>query len=266
MRIFYSAGAWTVGPALGVFLGQSVAPWAPFAFSTVCAAVMLGYFWFLRLKADPSLAVPSGPTPSPQANIKRFLQQPRLIMAWLIALGRNCWWVMFFIYTPIFAVESGLGAEVGGLLVSLGTGFLFLMPLWARLLRRIGLRRLLIGGFATAGLLTVLVSGSLAAPWVATAFLLAAALTIGSLDAIGNMPFMLAVRRRERPEMTTVYSTYRDSAELVPPGLFAILLRTFELPVVFLVGGLGTLLVAALCRKVHPRLGLYRRVRAVQVG
>ena len=60
----------------------------------------------------------------------------------------------------------------------------------------------------------------------------------------------------------TVYSTYRDCAELLPPGLFALLLRAFELPVVFLVGGLAAILVGGACCRVHPRLGLHRRARA----
>src|SRR3546814_16545515 len=60
--------------------------------------------------------------------------------------GRNVWWVVYFIYVPVYAVESGLGAEVGGAIVSMGTGFMFLAPITGRLVRRDGLRRVFLVG------------------------------------------------------------------------------------------------------------------------
>ena len=36
--------------------------------------------------------------------------------------GAHAWWSMFYVYAPIFAVTSGMGAETGGVIVSVGTG------------------------------------------------------------------------------------------------------------------------------------------------
>ena len=55
--------------------------------------------------------------------------------------------------------------------------------------------------------------------------------------------------------MTAVYSTYRDAGELLPQGVFSVLLRAFELPAVFVATGLGLLAFAGLSRRIHPRLG-----------
>ena len=98
-------------------------------------------------------------------------------------------------------------------------------------------------------------------PWLAAVFLLAAALSMVTLDAVGNVPFMLAVKARERPEMTTVYSTYRDVAETAPPGLFSLLLKILDLPAVFVAGGLAMLTLASLSWQIHPRLGLFRTLK-----
>ncbi len=261
MRIFYSAGAWTIGPALGVYLGNQVADWAPYVLSAACAAATLGYFWFLRMTESPGLTRPLGHVPSPQANIRRFFAQPRLVLAWLISISRNAWWAMFFIYTPIYAVQSGLGEFAGGLIVSLGAGFLFLMPLWGWCVRHFGLRRVLIVGFAGSGVATLMVAFVADMPWLAAVFLLTAALSMVTLDAVGNVPFMLAVKARERPEMTTVYSTYRDVAETAPPGFFSLLLKIFDLPAVFVAGGLAMLTLASLSWQIHPRLGLFRTLK-----
>ncbi len=259
MRVFYSAGAWTLGPALGVYLGLNVSPLAPYVASMVCAFLLLGYFWHLRAHESPALTQPAGPTPGPVHNIRRYFAKPRLALAWFISVARNAWWSLFFIYAPIYAVQSGLGEFAGGLIVSIGMGFLFSMPLWGALLRRIGMRALLIYGFAASGVSTALVAAFADLPALAVPMLLAAALAMVSLDAIGNMPFMLSVKPRERPEMTTVYSTYRDAAEILPPGIFSAILKLFELPAVFVAGGLAMFAAAWMSRRLHPRLGLPKR-------
>ena len=259
MRVFYSAGAWTLGPALGVYLGLNVHPLAPYAASIFFALLLLGYFWYLRTHESPALTQPAGPTPGPLHYIRRYFKKPRLAIAWLISVARNAWWSLFFIYAPIYAVQSGLGEFAGGLIVSVGMGFLFTLPFWGALFRRIGMRALLIYGFSVSGVLTLLVAALAESPYLAVFVLLGAAMAMVALDAIGNMPFMLAVKHRERPEMTTVYSTYRDAAEILPPGVFSALLKAFELPAVFVAGGLAMFAAALLSRRLHPRLGLPRR-------
>ena len=47
--------------------------------------------------------------PNPLHFVPRFWRQPRLRLAWILALGRSAWWTMFFIYAPIYCIESGLG-------------------------------------------------------------------------------------------------------------------------------------------------------------
>jgi ACDE family multidrug resistance protein len=262
MRVFYSAGAWTLGPALGVYLGLHVSPLAPYAASMLCALVLLGYFWYLRITESPALSQPAGPTPGPVHNVRRYFARPRLALAWLISVARNAWWSLFFIYTPIYSVKSGLGEFAGGLIVSVGMGFLFTMPLWGALLRRVGMRRLLILGFAVSGVCTASVTAFAHLPGLAVTLLLAAALAMVALDVVGNMPFMLAVRPGERAEMTTVYSTYRDAAEILPPGIFSAVLKLFDLPAVFVAGGMAMFAAAWLSRRLHPRLGLPKRKAA----
>src|SRR3546814_9940748 len=80
--------------------------------------------------------------------------------------GRNVWWVVYFIYVPVYAVESGLGAEVGGAIVSMGTGFMFLAPITGRLVRRVGLRRVFLCGYLLGSVSTFLVAAASGHPWI----------------------------------------------------------------------------------------------------
>ena len=255
MRLFYSAGAWSAGPFLGVYLAEAVHPLAPYALSAAVAAAALGYFWFLRITDNPAVKQAAGPTPSPLRYVRRYFSQARLTLAWTLSTGRNIWWVVFFIYAPIYAVEAGLGEVAGGAIVSCGTAFLFLMPVLGRLVQRTGIRNVFVIGYAAGGFLTLGLTAAWDVPWVGACLLISAAFGMIIVDAGGNMLFLLAVRPRERPEMTAVYSTYRDVADIAPPGAFSVLLRFFELPVVFVVSGLTALGLAVLSGKIHRRLG-----------
>lgn len=266
MRLFYSAAAWCTGPFLGVWLSVNLGRELPFLMSAAVSAVALGYFWFLRITENPAVVQKAVPVPTPLAYVRRYFAQPRLRLAWVMTTGRNVWWVVFFIYVPVYAVKTGLGPEVGGAVVSVGASFLFLTPLSGRLVRREGLRRVFMLGFLLAAVATVLVAVTINEPWLGISLIICAALGMSAIDAGGNMLFLFAVRRHERAEMTTVYSTYRDVADIVPPGMFSLLLRVFELPAVFVVGGAVTLALSLLSVRIHPRLGREAPVRGTDFG
>ena len=109
-RIFACAGPWTFGPWFGVYLQQRVTFAAPFAVAAVAAMVLLVLFWWLRLT---ELAPPSRKPPNPLRYLPRFFTQPRLRLAWGLAGARSAWWSTFYLFTPIFAVTSGLTPEAG---------------------------------------------------------------------------------------------------------------------------------------------------------
>ena len=253
-RIFVAAAPWTLGPWLGVYLQRNAAPLAPFAIAGAAALALLALFWALRLGENTVLQAMRRPPPNPVHYLRRFFVQPRLRLAWALAAGRACWWSMFFIYAPIFAVTSGLGAETGGAIVSIGTGWIWSVPLWGWIGRRYGLRRLLSIGYAVAGLLTLVAALLVHIPALGAVMLVLAALGTETIDGAGNLLFLRAVHPYERSEMTTVFVTYRDVAQLAPPGVFAALLSLFNLPSVFLAGGVMMLGLATLTRYIPRRL------------
>ena len=91
------------------------------------------------------------------------------------------------------------------------------------------------------------------------ALLIAAALATGAAEGSGNLPFLRAVRRRERAEMLTVYWTNRGVSAIATPAAYALLLQVFALPSVFLAGGLLMASLAGLARYLPRRLGMDSR-------
>lgn len=250
-RIFFAAGAWMLGPWLGVQL-MLIAPWAVYAVATVGSLAMLGYFWFLRMAEHPSVPPMKRPPPNPLRYIPRFFRQPRLRLAWVLAFGRSCWWATFFVYGPILAVTSGLDAATAGLLISLGMGAMFMARFWGAVARRWGLRRMLISGYAATGAITIALGLAAGNPWLCAILLVASAFAAGAVDGAGNTPFLRAVRPLERAEMTTVFLTYRDVAQFTPPGVFSALLRVFNLPAAFIVLG-GSMFLLSLTSRYLPK-------------
>jgi MFS transporter, ACDE family, multidrug resistance protein len=194
------------------------------------------------------------PPPNPVRYLHRFFAQPRLRLAWTLAAARSSWWNMFYVYAPIFAVTSGLGAETGGVVVSIGTGWIWLVPFWGWVGRRFGLRRLLQTGYAVAGVLSICAAMAFGVPWLGAILLVLAALGTEIIDGAGNLLFLRAVRAYERSEMTTVFVSFRDAAQLGPPAVCSLLLSLFNLSSVFAAGGLMMLVASSLSRRIPRRL------------
>ena len=253
-RLLYSGLAFCAGPWLGVYMNENILDGLTYIAVALSSAAMLVSFWILRLSDNPSIQAAKSPPPKPLTYIPHFVQQPRLVLAWTLAVGRNGWWLMFFVYTPIFVTEAGYSAEVGGALVSLGVLPMIFIRVWGRLGERYGIRKLLICAYAATG--TATIASGLASDWpLATMGLLWLSAFLATLvDGAGNVPFLRAVKPRERAEMTSVYSTFRHGTSLFTPGLFAAVLAVLPLSYVFVAGGVASIGMAWLSRFLPKRL------------
>lgn len=250
VRLLYSGLAWTIGPWLGVFLRSNVAEWLPFAMSGTITAVLLVYFWYLRLTVDPSVSTKRKPVTNPLKFVRRFTAQPRLLLAWSLAVGRAGWWGMFYVYTPIYVISVGLDENIAGALSSMATMFVMTIPWVAKYMRRFGTRKTLMIGYIGCGAGTLCVAFVAGMPWVGVAVLGLTALLAVPIDSVGNVLFFRAVHPYERAEMTTVFTTYRYGAQLIFPGTFAALLKAFALPAVFAAAGAGMIALGVVSSKV----------------
>ena len=253
-RLAYATVGWTVAPYLGVWLYANHGIWPVYALSAGAALLLLAVFWYLRLSATPIIAKGKTRPTSPVGYVGRFLAQPRLRLAWLIAFGRSSFWSTFFIYAPILMVATGEGKEAGGILVSLGNVLLITTIWWGRLSARTGVRRLVVFAFC-GGAAMLFAAGAVgsSAPWIAAGLLLGATVFIVPLDSVGGVPFYRSVHRAERAEMTAVYRSYMDFGELLPPLAYGVLLAFFGFGVVFVAMGVLMLFCAAMSWRFLPR-------------
>lgn len=256
-RMFYSAAGWTAGPFAGVMLMKWWAP-APFLIAAVAAACMLSAFLIMRLGNGKLITKAKAPPPNPLAFLPRFFAQPRLVAGWLFAVIRSCGWWIYVVYVPIFAIQNGLGDQVGGAVLSLSNAALFTSPLMLRWIRSHSIRAAVRLGFAVAGTLFVaaaLVSGM---PWVSILCLMTGSFFLVLLDVSAGLPFLMAVKPSERTEMSAIYSSYRDVSGILTPGVAWVVLLVAPVPGIFAAGGVALGVAWGIARRLHGRLGAPR--------
>ena len=151
-RMIAAVAALSIGPWLGVYLQTSYGAWVPFVVALFGSLMTLIYFKGLGLHHLDIRRHPVGSNLI--KNIKRFLEQPRLRLAWILTLARSGWWQLFIIYTPIYAVHTGLGELWGSAIVSIGSAWTLTVPFWGWIARRYSLRLLMRTGFVMTSLAT----------------------------------------------------------------------------------------------------------------
>jgi MFS family permease len=254
IRMAWSTFGWTAGPVIGVLLYSNFGLYAAHGVSALFALVLLSLFWFYRLTENAVIRPGRIRPANPLANVGRFVRQPRLRLAWMIAFGRSCFWTTFFVYGPLLMVVTGEGELAGGLLVSAGNALLFTALFWASMGRRFGARRTM--GFAFFAMTATLLAAGLAGerlPLLAAGFLLACTFFAIALDALGSTAFLRAVRFHERARMTAVYRTYLDLSDLLPPLIYSFVLTFLGLGATFVTLGIGMVVCGVITWRYLPK-------------
>jgi MFS family permease len=255
LRMFYGGLGWVLGPALGV---QLLPFWhgAPFLMAGLGASAILFYIRKIRLGNGRLMARQASGASHPWVYLQRFFLQPRLIGGWLFAVMRSCGWWFYFVYVGIFAVEHGLGENIGGIATSLANMGLFAAPLLFRWVQRHSLRRAMRTGFLLGGICFILATLLAPLPWATVGVLLLGSYCLVLLDVCAGLPFLMSVKPSERTEMSAVYSSFRDVSGILSPGLAWMVLQFTGVSGVFAAGGCALLLAWVIAGQLHPHLGV----------
>ncbi len=236
LRLAASCIAWGFGPVVGVWLYQHFGIVAP-ALASLSVHLLL-ILYFNRLKPAQPVVESTPPPRNPLTMLRHFAGQKRLRLSWLIVFGRSAWWSMFFTYPALYLQDRGIDESWAGWLVGIGNLLLGLAPLVRMVAQKLGIRGPIVGAFWLGGGLTCAAVLFYGQPLIFCLLLLLAAVFIVALDSLGNIPFMRFARARERPQMTTVFRTYVDTAEFLPSAFYAVLLLAFDFRAVFIFSGL----------------------------
>jgi MFS transporter, ACDE family, multidrug resistance protein len=259
-QMVYAATPWAVGPVAGVWMHGYWQP-LPFIVAGVFACCLLAAFWWLRLGNGKTIARAKGPALNPLGYLGPFFRQPRLVAGWMFAVMRSCGWWVYVVYLPIFCIEAGLGDKVGGVALSMTNALLFAAPFVSRAARRATVRRTVRLAFAGGALLFGLATLLSPLPWFSVIAIMCASLFLITLDVVGGLPFMMAVKPSQRTEMAAVYASFRDVSGIVTPGVAYVVLLVAPLPGIFAAASVGFVVMYLIAGRLHPRLGVARPSR-----
>lgn len=252
-RMLLAGVAYGLGPLIGTALLGYGSSWPPFLMSATCAALAPLVLVFMVEGVRDPLHV-SLPPQKRELAIRQFLRQPRLRLAWVLAIGRAAWWQVFFVYTPILIIAANYDATYTGAITGIASALLLLSPIWGLVMRQIGLRRHLTITYAACGIATA-VTG-LVANWSFTwaiIALMSAAFAASGIDSAGNAPFLRSVRQRDQLRMVPIYNTYREMAQIIPAAFFTLILMIQDVSHVFEWLGAGLLFLSLACRSLPRR-------------
>ena len=222
-RMLHNGVSWTIGPILGVWLWSAHGRLAPLGLSVLFCGATIWYFWVMRLAPTPAFT-PRSRAPSPLRNIPQYFRQRYLRIAYAITFSRGLFWAALFIYAPLYVIEAGLPAWMAGALLSAVAALLMMSPFVQRVAARCGARRVIIAGFASLGTALLLLAAIGDAHPIGVVVWICAAAGATAIDVVNNIPFMRTVRPRQRVEMTTVFSTWREMSALLAPAIAAAIL------------------------------------------
>ncbi len=254
LRLAISTFSWVIGPISGVWLYTNYGALAPQLAAMAAALLLLAVFWYLRLHDKVNMTSGTLQPFNPIANVARFVQQPRLRLAWAIAFGRSCFWASFFTYGPLLMIEGGLNKKTGGIIISASQLFLLSAFLFGALAKRIGVRGVIALCFSVISISTIAAGFfGIHSPIIAAGLLLLAALFASGIDSVGGIPYLRAVHPHERQRMTAVYRTFIEFSELIPGFIFAIALSFFDVSAVFIILGLCLSTLALITWRFIPK-------------
>ena len=255
LRLVYAGLGWSLGPVTGVWL-LGFWPHAPFVLIGSAACALLAVFWRTRFDEGRMIAPAGKATSRPFTYLVRFFSQPRLVAGWTFTVIRSCGWWVYIVYVGIFAVQNGLGEQVGGIAMSLANMGLFLAPLMLRWMQRRSVRHAVRTGFFVSACCFILATLFSPLPWMTVALLILGSYFLILLDICGGLPFMMSVKPSQRTEMSAVYSSFRDVSGILSPALVWLVLHFAPVAGVFAVFGLALLAAWALAGRLHPQLGV----------
>lgn len=254
LKLLLGCLPWGTGPILGIYLYSNFGAWSVAAIGMGAALIAVSFFIYLRLTENPAVAAATKPPPNPLHSIGRFFGQPRLRLAWVIAFGRSGWWSLFFVYPALYFHDKGVDDFWSGFVTGAGNVLLMLAPVFGWVARKVGVRLPIICAFFGAGLTLLAVPFAFESPLAVGILLFVVALFVVTLDSLGNIPFLRAVRPLERPQMMSVFRTYTDIGNLLPFAVFTALLQFFDQRAVYVVYGLLMLIIGFFARYLPRRL------------
>ncbi len=235
---------WFIGPMLGGFT-LSVAGFKGM-FLLVGALLLLGGLYVLLFPFKTVVKKRAGIDKKVRANIKFYLSNPQLRIAYLQRFGIDLWWGIVFTFIPIFMLKGGYSNASIGLLVALTQLPLFLFEFkTVGFVEKIGFKRIFILSYASLAVISVLSFLSLESYLpIVLGLVLLSSLALAFLEPISDLFFFSKVSLLEEEKAYPIYVTSSPVGSMISRILPGIALAIFYDQAIFILIAIFMVLIA----------------------
>jgi len=227
----FSNLAWLLGPLVAGFLAEIYNINLVFVLSAVFVLIALVFFNFSRMrdghvkiKTDDNLL----------KNFFDFFKDKKRVLAYLLGGGVNFWWILIYLFMPLYMTRSGLDIEwVGIFLFAIAVPLIIFTYKFASLAGKVGFRRIFKIGFFIPAVLA-LVCFFVSNIFIIMGLLVLASIGLAMLESTTEAYFFDTLNGHQDLRFYGPYNTTIDVNQFVSKILPAIFLVFLPLKFIFL--------------------------------
>ncbi len=240
--------SWFVGPLIAGFVANKYGFQNVFFLSFLLVLVSILFFRGFKIKDNRK-------TKKIDSNIFRliidFFSKKDRVLSYVVSGAVNFWWVLIYIYIPIYIIEQGHGTFLVGLFLSaVIIPLIFLEYPFGKIAGKKGFKKLFFVGFLILAFICVLcffVSNI----YVLLFLLVLANVGISMIESTSEAYFFDIISKTQRDKYYGVYNTAVDVGTLLGTFPAALLLLFFSFKSIFVLFGFFMVLFALVSLKMR---------------
>ena len=192
-------------------------------------------------------------------NFRDFFRDKDRVKSYLLAGGISFWWILVYIYIPLYIIRQGLASEwVGYFLFAVPIPLILLEFKFAKLAGKIGFKRMFKYGYLIA-FVCALVCFFLSNIYLVFLFLILGSVGMAMLEPSREAYFFDICDGKEHLRFFGPFNTSVDVFKIVAKLLPALLLVYFDFKVIFLLFAFVMFLLFLLSYKIRDVVESKRR-------
>ena len=239
--------SWLIGPLIAGFAAQKYGISKVFLLASVLIFISLSLFVIFKIKDK---RVEKRIDRNLFKLLFNFLKDKNRFIAYCLNGGINFWWVLIYIYIPIYIVESGLGSEkVGYFLFAVIIPLVLLEYYFGKVAAKKGFKKMFVSGYAILGI------GALACFFMQDLYIILLILALASfgmamIEATTDAYFFDLITKEQRDKFYGPYNTAIDISNAIATLFGAIILLFLPFKFIFILFGTFMLIFALLSLKI----------------
>ena len=167
-------------------------------------------------------------------NFIEFFKNKKRTIAYIVDGGSSAWWVLVYIYIPLFMIENGLNEKfIGYFLFALALPLIATEYKFSRLAGKYGFKKMFVLGFTTV-LIFTLICFFVTNIYIILILLVIASFGMAMLEPTTEAHFLDILKKEEASRFFPPYNTTRDISQSLAKILSALILLILPFRFIFL--------------------------------